>query len=108
MPPLVKNLKDINRAIFSEAVGIVLGLPIIDRAPMGYRSASVLIHGDNNSERRRGVSVFNHSGMIKMLITDRSGHFIYHGGYDRCLDTKLIVNNLYRTYNQVKRAINGG
>lgn len=99
---LVKSLDEITYKTFKEAVSAIAVAPITSTAPLGYRSDDVLLYGKDGNARREGISVFNHSGSIKMLICNFNGSFIFHGGFDKSLPVNFIANELFKTYKKVK------
>lgn len=102
---LVNSLDEITLETFKEAVYKAVTSQITSIAPLGYSSPTFLIYGNEGNERRCGVSIRNHSGVVGMLITDPKGSFIYHGGINKALPIDLIAKRLYTNFRQVKKYI---
>ena len=104
---MVSSLDEITYQTFKEAVTKLLTAPITSRAPLGYSSDTILLFGDDGNERRNGVSVRNHSGNISMLICNRDGRFIFHGGFSIHLPSLFTARELYKTFRKVRQHLNG-
>jgi hypothetical protein len=103
---LVNSIKEITLDTFKEAVYKAVTAHITSIAPLGYSSPTYLLYGNEGNERRCGVSVRNHSGVVSMLITDPKGSFIFHGGLNKSLPIDLIAKSLYADFKKVKKFIN--
>lgn len=102
---LVNSIKEITLETFKEAVYKAVTAHITSIAPLGYSSPTYLLYGNNGDERRSGVSVRNHSGVVSMLICDPNGHFIYHGGLNKRLPIDLIAKSLFIDFKKVRKFI---
>ncbi|RYF13888.1 MAG: hypothetical protein EOO42_18320 [Flavobacteriales bacterium] len=104
---MVKSLDAITYKTFKEAVTKIVAAPITSRAPLGYSSDTTLLYGTGGEERRNGVSVRNHSGNLSMLICDRDGRFIFHGGFSIKLPAIFIARELFKTFKKVRKHLEG-
>ena len=102
---LVNSIKEITLDTFKEAVYKAVTAHITSIAPLGFSSPTYLLFGIDGDERRCGVSVRNHSGVVSMLITDPDGRFIYHGGLNKGLPIDLIAKSLFTDFKKVRKFI---
>ena len=102
---IVNSIKEITLETFKEAVYKAVTAHITSVAPLGYSSPTYLLYGNDGDERKCGVSVRNHSGVVSMLICDTQGHFIFHGGLNKALPINLIAKSLYADFKKVRKFI---
>lgn len=99
-----RRINEVTRELFAEAVRLCFRDGIKERAPLGYRGDTIMLFGES---RRSEVSVFNHSGDAKMLITDSAGRFLFYGGFHLGFGVDFIANHYYNIFCLVEQNIEG-
>lgn len=103
------NIDDVSLSKILSAVKEAKKREIVAVAPAGYRGHDYLLYGENSCSggggRKSLVEVFNHSGMVKMLITNSVGHFLYHGGFDDSMEARFIACEFNRIFKKIKEQI---
>lgn len=103
-----KRLKDITKTTFKQAIYLAYKDGITSRAPLGYRGDTIIIYQSPqpfSSMRSAEVSINNHNGDAKLLITDLNGSFIFYGGFDSDLGLEFVASQYWIIFNYVKDKI---
>ena len=96
------DIKKIDLEHFIDTCNKIKNEPITSKAPLGYSTNSILLHGEN---RKSEVSIRNHSGMFSMLITTQDGRFLFNGGASMKLTVETAAYILYMAFIMVKDQI---
>lgn len=100
-----ESIDNVNLSLIEKAIFVAYREGVTSVAPLGYGGETILLYGKNEPKRVSQISIRNHSGDAKLLITDSKGSFIFYGGFDIDLGVDFVANAYMGIINSVKDKI---
>jgi len=90
---------------FQNAILAAYKSGVTSKAPLGWSSDTIVLHGQAEPSRISLVSIRNYCGDAELLITDKKGNFLFYGRLDINLGVRRISLNYYDIFNSVYKHI---
>lgn len=99
-----QSLSEITKDAFKESIFLAYKGGVTSLAPLGFSGDTIIIHGTKTEKVSRvsQVSVRNYSGDAELLITDKVGHFLFHGRFRVDLGLDFVAEQYWQIFNKVK------
>lgn len=105
------KIKNITKYLFKQIIKVVADSKITSIAPLGFSGDDYTIYGkpwhkrkDTGKYGRESLIQFRmHNGDVELLITDKTGNFLFIGKLTPELGIDIVVDVFWKAYRKVKK-----